>query len=203
MKKTLLTSLLVVCLSGCSAHSGQINCEEIKAIKDGYSVFYGKHKDAFERVYEYRGKMNNKEVVLYTDCVWQTYYHYPNGSGYVSCENVTVYPNKDSDEHSVFYYEREVGPIGVTRNYYLDLKTRTIESESLYNDTALSYPQFREMKGAEEAYECAKKGYYHITQTHYVGTDNVVYLDENQQGLELHTFETFDETVEFEYIELK
>ncbi|MBR4274969.1 MAG: hypothetical protein IKQ34_03045, partial [Bacilli bacterium] len=56
------------------------------------------------------------------------------------------------------------------------LKARTVETERIYNDTALSYAHFIDMGGAEEAYECAKKGYYHLS-------GDTVYLDETQKVL--------------------
>ena len=65
MKKTLLTSLLVVCLSGCSARFGQIECKTIKVTQDGKTVFSGVHSEHYtQEVYEFRDAFGN---AIYTD----------------------------------------------------------------------------------------------------------------------------------------
>ena len=192
MKKTLLTSLLVVCLSGCSAHSGQIKCETIKVVQDHSRVLDAESRDTFDRVYEYQGPGFE---TLYTDST-------PRSGLVISSQQtpelvpLKVYTSKESNEYVEYYYNREVGPIAVTYNYYLDLKARTVETERIYNDTALSYPQFRDMEGAEEAYECAKKGYYHLS-------GDTVYLDETPKGFECHSFLNYSEEAEVTYTELK
>ena len=191
MKKTLLTSLLVVCLSGCSAHSGQIKCETIKIKDNNFSFFEGKAKEDFGRVYEYQGP---GFVTLYTDYRPDNSYIY--GPRTPEPVPLKVYTSKESNEYVEYYYNREVGPIAVTYNYYLDLKARTVETERIYNDAALSYPQFRDMEGAEEAYECAKKGYYHLS-------GDTVYLDETPKGFECHSFLNYSEEAEVTYTELK
>ena len=62
MKKTLLTSLLVVCLSGCSARFGQIECKTIKVIQDGKTVFSGVHSEHYmQEVYEFLKNAYTKE----------------------------------------------------------------------------------------------------------------------------------------------
>jgi hypothetical protein len=82
-----------------------------------------------------------------------------------------------------------------------------VETEFIYHEpsASISYRYF--FSYVQEAYECAKKCYYHLDPYHkdtIAWSDAiVVYLDEIQEGLEYHTFETFDETVEFEYTELK
>ena len=194
MKKALLPSLMVVCLSGCSSHYGQINCETIRVVDNGWTLIDGAHKEGFGDVNEYMSKTGD---LLYTDCVIMNQYvaHSP---GYQSQPApLFVYATKGSEERVEYTFNRRVGPIGLTENYYLDLKAKTIEAEFIYNDTALSYPQFRQMEGAEEAYECAKKGYYHISGF------EPVYLDETPKGFEYHTFYTFSEEAELSYAELK
>ena len=52
------------------------------------------------------------------------------------------------------------------------------------------------MGGAEEAYECAKKGYYHLS-------GDTVYLDETPKGFECHSFFNYSEEAEVTYTELK
>ena len=191
MKKTLLSSLLVVCLSGCSAHSGQIKCETIKVVENNSRVLDAESRDTFDRVYEYQGP---GFVTLYTDSTPDT--GLISGPKTPELVPLKVYTSKEPNEYVEYYYNREVGPIAVTYNYYLDLKARTVETERIYNDTALSYPQFRDMEGAEEAYECAKKGYYHLS-------GDTVYLDETPKGFECHSFLNYSEEAEVTYTELK
>ena len=192
MKKTLLSSLLVVCLSGCSAHSGQIKCETIKVVENNSRVLDAESRDTFDRVYEYQGPGFE---TLYTDST-------PRSGLVISSQQtpepvpLKVYSSKESNEYVEYYYNRNVGPIAVRYNYYLDLKAKTIETERIYNDTALSYPQFRDMEGAEEAYECAKKGYYHLS-------GDTVYLDETPKGFECHSFLNYSEEAEVTYTELE
>ena len=192
MKKALLASLMVVCLSGCSAapHSGQIFCKTIQAKGDGV-YFYGRSGETYDDVYEFINKAGD---VLYTDYVPYTLYDYPTWVGGIP-DPIKVYDTKDSKEYVQYSYQRCVGPIAVTKNYYLDLKTRTVESEFIYSDAAISNPRRSEETGAEEAYECAKKVYYHID-----GSDTI-YLDETPKGFEYHLFKTYGKEVEITYTE--
>ena len=191
MRKTLLASLMVVCLSGCSAHSGQIECETIEVFKNGASVFKNTHHVDFDYVYEYLNESGDK---FYTD----NSPYYLAGFKEIYRLPLKVYPTRDSEECVVYEFNRDVGKIGYTKHCYLDLKTRTVEVELIYSDLALSYyPLFRqEMEGAEEAYECAKKSYYHID-------GDTVYLDEIQKGFECHYFTSWGEEYEITYTELK
>ena len=78
------------------------------------------------------------------------------------------------------------------------MNARTVETEYVYTDSAISYSQFRQMQNAGEAYECAKKDFYHM------GTSpDRIYLDRDQKGLECHYFDSFGEEVEITYTELK
>ena len=193
MRKTLLASLMVVCLSGCSAHYGQIECETIEVFKDGFSVFKNTHCVDFGHVYEFQNEAGDN---LYTDFFpWNVVY----SKGMYSAP-LKVYATRDSEECVVYEFIRDVGKIGYTKHCYLDLKTRTVEVELIYSDLALSYyPLFREMKGAEEAYECAKKGFCDLN-----GINNyTVYLDEINKGFERHSFTSWGEEYEITYTELK
>ena len=189
MRKTLLASLMVVCLSGCSAHYGQIECETIEVAENDRVVFKNSHGEDFDRVNEFISAAGD---VIYTDYV--PYSSRPKDNHPVKLK---VYATKDSEEYVEYEFVSAIGPIGYTKNCYVDLKTHTVEVEIIYTDMALSYPQFREMEGAEEAYECAKKCYYHLECA------SIVYLDEIQKGLECHYFTTFGEDAEITYTELK
>ena len=206
MKKTLLTSLLVVCLSGCSARFGQIECKTIKVIQDGKTVFSGVHSEHYmQEVYEFRDAFGN---AIYTD----------RATGWINCgigdpcprsgpSDIKLYESKESSKYTKYVYERQISYVETTRNYYLDLRTRTVETEFIYHEPSESISCQYPFSYRQEAYECAKKCYYHL-DPYYKDTIAwsdaiVVYLDEIQEGLEYHTLETFDETVEFEYTELK
>ena len=191
MRKTLLASLMVVCLSGCSAHYGQIACETIEVVENDRMVFKDSHGEDFDRVNEFVSAAGD---IIYTDYVPYSYL-WRQGNNHP--EKLKVYATKDSEEYVEYEFYSDIGPIGYTKNCYVDLKTHTVEVEIIYTDMALSYPQFREMEGAEEAYECAKKCYYHIEYS------SIVYLDEIQKGLECHYFTTFGEEAEITYTELK
>ena len=189
MKKSLLASLMVVCLGGCSAHYGQIACETIEVVENGRMVFKDGHGEDFDRVNEFVSAAGD---IIYTDYVpytWRPKNNHP--------EKLKVYATRNSEEYVEYEFYSDIGPIGYTKNCYVDLKTHTVEVEIIYTDMALSYPQFREMEGAEEAYECAKKCYYHIEYA------SIVYLDEIQKGLECHYFTTFSEDAKITYTELK
>jgi len=192
MKTALLASLMVVCLSGCSAapHSGQIFCKTIQAKGDGVN-FYGRSGEAYDEVYEY---INQAGDVLYTDYVSYTLFHYDTwGGGYPN--PIRVYDTKDSEKYVEYECSRSVGRIALTKNYYLDLKTRTVESEFIYSDAAISNPRGPEDTTAEEAYECAKKVFYHLDSS------DAIYLDETPKGFEYHLFKTYGEGVEITYTE--
>ena len=192
MKIALLASLMVVCLSGCSAapHSGQIFCKTIQAKGDGV-YFYGRSGEAYDDVYEFISKAGD---VLYTDYVPILLYDYEDRCGGYELP-IKVYASKDSEEYVEYEYSRSVGRIALTKNYYLDLKTRTVESEFIYSDAAISNPRGPEDTTAEEAYECAKKVFYHLDRS------DSIYLDETPKGFEYHRFKTYGEGVEITYTE--
>ena len=192
MKKAFLASLMIVCLSGCSAapHSGQIFCKTIQAKGDGV-YFYECSGETYDDVYEFINKAGD---VLYTDYMPATLYHYTNWVGWIP-DPIKVYDTKDSKEYVLYEFSRSVGRIAVTKNYYLDLKTRTVESEFIYSDAAISNPRGPEDTTAEEAYECAKKVYYHLDSS------DAIYLDETPKGFEYHLFETYGKEVEITYTE--
>lgn len=197
MKKALLTVLMVVCLSGCSSHYGQIKCKTIKVIENGNRVFDEASKEDFDNVYEYYSEAGD---VLYTDYAPVSPYVYLADSARWNEQEfvpLKVYETKESTEYVKYNLSRTVGPIAVLENYYVDLKARTVETECIYSDAALSYPQFREMEGAKEAYECAKKGYYHLNK------GDTLYLNETQKGFECHFFKTFGEGAEITYTEFE
>ena len=191
MKKMLLTPLMVVCLSGCSAapHSGQILCMTIQAKGNGV-YFYGRSGETYDDVFEYKNRAGD---VLYTDYMPALYYT-DIDPGMIRLP-LKVYAAKDSEEYVEYGYQRNVGSIAVTKNYYLDLKTRTVESEFIYSDAAISNSQ---KTGTKEAYECAKKDYYHLNRGELGDT---LYLDETPKGLECHLFETYGEDVKITYTE--
>lgn len=195
MKKTLLTSLLVVCLSGCSTNFGKINCQTIDVKEDGTSIFNGSHLESFAAVYEY---VCDGHGVIYTDYkpTRQVY------KGDNKMESIPlpiyVYATAESRDYVKYEFSGEIGPIAYIVNYYLDLNARTVETEYVYTDSAISYSQFRQMQNAGEAYECAKKDFYHM------GTSpDRIYLDRDQKGLECHYFHNFSEEAEITYTELK
>ena len=194
MKTALLASLMVVCLSGCSAapHSGQIFCKTIQAKGDGVN-FHGWSGETYDDVFEYKNRAGD---VLYTDYMPALYY-YDIDPGMIRLP-LKVYATKDSEKYVEYDYQRNVGSIAVTKNYYLDLKTRTVESEFIYSDAAISNPRGAEDTTAEEAYECAKKDYYHLKKGELGDT---LYLDETPKGLECHIFETYGEEVKITYTE--
>ena len=171
MKKTLLTSLLVVCLSGCSAHSNQINCQKIDIeTKDGHYVVSGEHKERFDYVYEYLGPDFKP---LYLDGVYMC--RVVQGLGHdTGPYPIKVYETEGSKDYVEYIYNRTVGPIW---------------------SKALSYPQFREMEGAKEAFECAHKDFYH-----YQG--RTLYLDKAYKGLEYHIWYSYDENAKVEFTQL-
>lgn len=194
MKKTLLASLVVVCLSGCSAHFGKINCQTVDVKEDGISVFHGSHLKNFAAVYEY---VCYGHGVIYTD-------YKPTRQVYKADHTmesiplpIYVYATAESRDYLKYEFSGEIGPIAYVVNYYLDLNARTVETEYVYTDSALSYSEFRQVQNAGEAYECAKEDYYHI------GYSDHIYLDRNQKGLECHYFDTFSEEAEIIYTELK
>ena len=191
----LLTPLMVVCLSGCSAapHSGQIFCVTIQAKGNGV-YFFGRSGKTYDDVYEFINKAGD---VLYTDYMPVLLYDYEDRWGGYPLP-IKVYDTKDSEEYVLYEYSRSVGRIAVTKNYYLDLKTRTVESEFIYSDAAISNPRGPEDTTAEEAYECAKKDYYHLKKGELGDT---LYLDETPKGLECHLFETYGEEVKITYTE--
>lgn len=194
MKKSLLASLMVVCLSGCSAHFGKINCQTIEVTENGSSVFRGYHLENYAPVYEY---VCDGHGVIYTD--YKPVRQVPRSDH--TMESIPlpiyVYATAESKDYLKYEFSGEIGPIAYVVNLYLDLDTRTVETEYIYNDSAISYSQFRDMRNAGEAYECAKEDYYHI------GYSQHIYLDRNQKGLECHYFTTFGEDAEITYTELK
>lgn len=194
MKKMLLTPLMVVCLSGCSAapHSGQIFCKTIQ-VRGSRVSFHGYSGETYDDVFEYKNRAGD---VLYTDYMPALYYTDIDPA--MIRLPLKVYATKDSEEYVEYGYQRNVGSIAVTKNYYLDLKTRTVESEFIYSDAAISNPRGLEDTTAEEAYECAKKDYYHLKKGELGDT---LYLDETPKGLECHLFETYGEEVKITYTE--
>ena len=194
MKKTFLASLMVVCLSGCSAHSGQINCKRVDIRdREGNYVLSGFHNESFDSVYEYLGPDSE---TLYLDGVFM----YKEVVRQRTGENrgpfpINVYEKEGSEECVEYVYNRRVGPIWSVHSYYLNLPTRTVEYECIRNSLGLSYAQFREMDGAQEAFECAHKDFYH-----YQGPN--LYLDKALKGLEYHIWYDYAETDEVEYTEL-
>ena len=192
MKKTLLSSLLVVCLSGCSAHSNQINCQKIDIeTKDGHYVVSGEHKERFDYVYEYLGPDFKP---LYLDGVYMC--KVVGGLGHdTGPYPIKVYETEGSKDYVEYIYNRNVGPIWSVHSYYLNMKTRTVEYECVRDDTALSYSHFTGMDGAEEAFECAHKDFYH-----YQGRN--LYLDKAYKGLEYHIWYSYDENAKVEFTQL-
>ena len=196
MKKAILSLFMTVCLSGCGLHYGQINCETIEVKKTGgnWSNWFS-HKEGFDQVYEFisaRGTIYT-DYLLYSSIIQQ-------GPWTQEPSPIRVYKTKGSQGYTEYTYNRRVGPIGTIHNYYLDqANKRTIETELIYNTTALSYTMFCEMEGAEEAYECVQKNkYYHLLD----GTGEI-YLDSTPEGLNCRFSQTFDETYEIKYTALE
>ena len=138
MKKTLLTSLLVVCLSGCSAHSNQINCQKIDIeTKDGHYVVSGEHKERFDYVYEYLGPDFKP---LYLDGVYMC--RVVQGLGHdTGPYPIKVYETEGSKDYVEYIYNRTVGPIWSVHSYYLNMKTRTVEYFSENTFVKFAWPE--------------------------------------------------------------
>ena len=117
MRKTLLASLMVVCLSGCSAHYGQIACETIVVVENDRMVFKDSHGEDFDRVNEFISAAGD---IIYTDYVPYSYL-WRQGNNHP--EKLKVYATKDSEEYVEYEFYSDIGPIGYTKNCYVDLKS--------------------------------------------------------------------------------
>ena len=191
MKKTILPLLMTVCLCGCGFHYRQINCESITVVNaDRTERYTFVHKEGFDQVYEFVSLGGD---VIYADSIPLSPYIKQTGNPeYVP---IKAYKSKGAQGYTEYTYSSCVGPIGTIHNHYVhEIDKWTIETELIYNRSAMSYPQFREMEGAEEAYKCASKTHYY----HLNGGDTV-YLDTTPQGLKCHFYQTFDETYEITY----
>ena len=143
MKKSLLASLMVVCLSGCSAHFGKINCQTIEVTENGSSVFRGYHLENYAPVYEY---VCDGHGVIYTD--YKPVRQVTRSDHTMESIPLPIYVYATAESRDCLKYEfsGEIGPIAYVVNLYLDLGTRTVETEYIYNDSAISYSLFRDMR---------------------------------------------------------
>lgn len=179
MKSKLLVLLIAtISLVGCSKndHSGGkgvIDCYSIRVTNGGNTVFQQSYSVSYSAVYEYK-TVEGKTV--YT--------------GLGEADFIYVYANRYTNTSVVYSYSRFVGYLTVENNYYLNLDSRTIDSEIKWSEykyesnPSTDYPDGNTPNN-KEAFSCAKKGYY---QNKGYYSNDPIRLDLDQSSLERHTY---------------
>ena len=174
--KILVLFIATVGLVGCSNsdHSGGkgvIDCYSIRVTNGGSTVFTGNYYAGYATVYEFKSADGK---TIYT------------GQG-VSDSSINVYADRYTNTYVTYTFSRFVGYLTVENNYYLNLDSRTIDSEVKWSEykyesnPSTAYPDANN----KEAYSCAKKGYY---ENIGYGSGSNLRLDLTESSLERHTY---------------
>ena len=192
MKKEFLLIIPMVCLIGCSSKNGaggtkgRIDCYSIEVKNGGNYAFQREYTISSSIVYEYKDSKGN---TIYTDTQlsWS-------GTDYITGQLrteaiVRAYPNRYLNDYVDYTFSRMIGRLTVEYNYYYDLESRTIDFEIKWSEYKRN-SESDSVSGIDnkEAYKCAKKNYYLMTE--YVDSFGfyVLRLDSTESTLERHTY---------------
>lgn len=171
--------VLCSCSGGIKNTSGVIDCYSISVKDGGSTVFNQYYSISYAKVYEYK---NSDGESIYTS--YRIKYQD------VSDEKdslIRVYTSRYTSDYQDYKYAGFVGYLTVENNYYLDLDTKTIDSEIKYSEYLYSKNPGEENGDNKKAYECAKNCYYVLTSY----TQNSYYnlkMDLEENGLERHIY---------------
>lgn len=193
MKKILLVIITAFGLVGCSNNdvaggsNGKVDCYSIKVTNGGTAVFQQTYQATFSRVFEYK---NDKGQSLFTSNRSQYYKRDIIGNLYLADSIIKAYSDRYTNDYVEYSFNRFVGFLTMEYNYYLDFHSRTIDSETKWSEYKYENDPIAleegEASNNKEAFECAKKHYYQLSES---GAEFVsLRLDLIESNLERHTY---------------
>lgn len=187
MKKSYFILLFVaIGLIGCSSNSaagktrGKVDCYSIQVYEGGSTVFNKTYSAGYSQVFEYISSGGKK---IYTS---SHYTYYVPSSETLKDSVIRAYPSKYTNDYTEYYYSRFVGYLTKEQNYYLDIGSRMIDSETKWSEYKYTTDSNDDVNN-KEALNCAKKGYYQDL----TNIDNInvsLRLDLVESSLERHTY---------------
>lgn len=195
MKKSLSLSVLtLISVLSCSCDkkiqtTGVVDCDEISVSSGGSSVFSKSYSASYSKVYEYKSENGDS---IYTDLQIIGYYNSPD---YKVVTDIPIYLYNSRYKKSDYVKYSYVGFIGwltVEYNYYLHLDEKIIDSEIKWSEYLYDKNPDEEPADNKKAYECAKKGYYHVNGSIYYNPEKDNYYplsgDLTDKSLERHSY---------------
>ena len=191
MKKLLLICAGILSLAGCSG-SEKIDCYQV-SISGINSFTYSQQSLNVNEYVSPEGKSIYSNLNSYSSQVYD-----PVTDQMIQQEAIIrVYENRYTEEYVDYKFKRTVGLLMQENNYYLDLNNRTLDCEMAFKQAKVDKAQ-EETANVKEAYSCAKKGYYYLTN--YYGSAIAIKKDLTDPSLKRHTYIQYGEDATVSYV---
>ena len=191
MKKSLSLSVLaLISVLSCSCDkkiqtTGIVDCDKVSVSSGGSSVFSKSYSASYSKVYEYKSENGDS---IFTDNHIIAY-------DYQAEIDVPIYLYNNRYKKSDYVKYSYVGFIGwlvEEHNYYLHLDEMIIDSEIKWVEYLYDKNPDEKPADNKKAYECARKGYYHVNGSIYYNPEKNNYYplsgDLTDKSLERHSY---------------